>query len=88
MAYISSPNFSILMNGGPSKFFKSSRGIHQGCPLFPFLFLLVAKCLSRLLISSIKDSSIKGISMADLIKVTQLLFVDDVLLFGEGLVRD
>lgn len=49
---ISSPRFSIIINGSPSTPFHSSRGICQGDPLSPFLFVLMAEGLSRLLNSA------------------------------------
>uniref|UniRef100_A0A453LNF1 Reverse transcriptase domain-containing protein n=1 Tax=Aegilops tauschii subsp. strangulata TaxID=200361 RepID=A0A453LNF1_AEGTS len=39
-ACISSPTFSVLINGQPSHKFKSSRGIRQGCPMSPYLFVI------------------------------------------------
>jgi hypothetical protein len=42
MACLNSVSFSILLNGSTTTFFQAERGIRQGCPLSPLLFLLVA----------------------------------------------
>ena len=49
MCCISTVKFFILINGSPSDFFGSSRGIRQGDPLSPLLFDIVMEGLSRML---------------------------------------
>ena len=45
---ISTVRYSELVNGEASGFFISSRGLPQGDPLYPLLFILVMETLSRL----------------------------------------
>jgi len=82
MNLISSPYFSVLLNGTPSSPFHPSRSICQGDPLFPFLFVLMAEGLSRLLHSAISSHVLKGISLHGLHPLSHQQFVDDTMLFG------
>ena len=85
---ISSTNFVVLVNGSPSSFFPASRGIRQGCPLSPLLFILVIEILSLLIEDAKRSGKIKGIKISSHFHLTHLLFVDDVILFGLGTVEE
>ena len=49
MALVTSPFYSILLNGSPNRLFTLTRGIKQGYLLSPFLFILAAEGMSRLI---------------------------------------
>ena len=82
---ISIANFSILINGTPSNFFCSTRGLRQGDPLSPYLFLLVMEILSQLLFRARSGGYIEGFKVGNSNGVGRdllhLLFTDDTLLF-------
>ena len=82
MNMVSSISFSILFNGLKLEEFKPSRGIQQGDPISPYLFLLAAEGLSCLLKSQNQSSQLSGIKVAPSAPpVNHLLFADDSLLF-------
>jgi hypothetical protein len=80
---ISTVRFSILVNRTPSGFLKSSRGLRQGDPLSPFLF--VVEALSRMLIAALDQGNLTGFSVgsreSESLVVNHLLFADDTLIF-------
>jgi len=86
MECISNPWTAPLINGRPSGYFRSSRGLRQGCPLSPFLYIIMAETLSIHLENLRKQKEITGISIARGIKeINHSLFADDTLLIGGNL---
>lgn len=56
MACVSTVSFSVLLNGRSHGFIKLERGIRQGNPLSPFLFILCAEAL----ISCLNQAEVSG----------------------------
>ena len=84
LSCVTSANIAVLINGEPSTFFRSKRGLRQGCPLSPYLFLMIMEALSILLTKSFTEHKISGIKVSNLIKIVHLMFVDDVLLLSKA----
>eukprot|EP00253_Pinus_taeda_P017777 PITA_17777 len=83
MECISLPWTARLINSRPSNFFRSSRGLRQGCPLSPFLYIIMAETLSIHLEKLRRKKEITGISIARETKeINHSLFTDDTLLIG------
>ena len=74
---------SPLINGRPCIAFKSSRGLRQGCPLSPFLYVIMAETLSLHLEHKRKTKEITGVDIIRGTKgINHSLFADDTLLIG------
>jgi hypothetical protein len=80
MACVSSSTFVVLINGEATGFFKNGRGLRQGCPLSPLLFILVMEGLNLLLKSAQGEGKITGIKVSSLYKILHVLFVDDIII--------
>eukprot|EP00253_Pinus_taeda_P005455 PITA_05455 len=81
---ISTPFFSILVNGNPTKPFNAYRGIRQGDPLSPFLFIVVADGLGRIIKRETRRNRLRGLKLwGNNLTITHQQFVDDIMLFGE-----
>ena len=87
-ACISTVKFLVLVNGSPAGFFGSSRGLHQGDPLSPLLFLMIMEVLSRLLKRTENGGFLCGFKAGSHrhggIHISHLLFVGDTILFCDA----
>lgn len=77
---ISSASFSVSINGGLHGFFSSSRGLRQGDPLYPYLFVLGMNVLAKILECKTNVSEFKFHWHCAKLKLTCLYFADDLLL--------
>ena len=80
--------FSILINGTSHGFFGSSRGLQQGDPLSPLLFVLVMEAVGRMLDKAVHEGRLSGFnvgaSAGRSLIVSHLLFADDTLIFCDA----
>jgi hypothetical protein len=82
MKCVTSVTFAILINGAPTQTFSPQRGLRQGDPLSPYLFILCADVLSGLISNAQMNKCIKGVKVAHgAPEITHLFFADDSLLF-------
>ncbi|KAL3679376.1 hypothetical protein R1sor_022332 [Riccia sorocarpa] len=86
-----------LMAGGTSKVhvnqtftsaIKIKRGVRQGCPLAPLLFVLSTQPLMRILRKEEESGNLRGIQIPGMKSILQELFADDTSLFIHASARD
>jgi len=87
MECVTSVSYSLLINDEPTGFIKPSRGIRQGDPLSPYIFIVCMELLANNLIKeSLKSNSGIGVKLypkAD--RIPRLLFADDCLIFSKAI---
>ncbi|XP_026398453.1 uncharacterized protein LOC113294270 [Papaver somniferum] len=79
-----SARISVLVNGGPFGFFEVRRGLRQGYPLSPILFVIAEEVLSRNLTKMIQEGLIQTMVNKNGCKPSHLMFADDIFLFCNG----
>jgi len=80
MSCVVSTSYSVLINGEATDFFKRGRGLRQGCPLSPLLFILVMEGLSLLLKDNQREGKLSGIKVSRTINILHILLLDDVVI--------
>ncbi|GKU93870.1 hypothetical protein SLEP1_g7429 [Rubroshorea leprosula] len=80
---LSTARISVLINGSPTKEFSVSKGLRQGDPLSPFLFLLVGEDLCGLVKKAECEGLLRGVEIGRGGEVLSLLqFADDTVFIG------
>ncbi|RVW71995.1 putative mitochondrial protein [Vitis vinifera] len=85
---ISTAKFSVMINGVPAGFFSNSKGLRQGDPLSPYLFVLGMEVLSNLIRRAVDGGFLSGCRIwgrgEEEMIVSHLLFADDTIIFCEA----
>ncbi|XP_058722191.1 uncharacterized mitochondrial protein AtMg01250-like [Vicia villosa] len=75
---------SILVNGSATNDFSVEKGLRQGDPLSPFVFVLVMEALTALMKKSKELGEFCGFSFKGDEEVDKLQFADDTIILAEG----
>lgn len=82
MRCVTSVNYYFRINQSIFGAIKPTRGLRQGDPLSPYLFVLCAQGLSHLLSKAVDRKLIRGIKIANTCPmISHLFFADDSLIF-------
>ncbi|KAG7536677.1 Reverse transcriptase domain [Arabidopsis suecica] len=81
---ITTPTFSVCLNGNSSGFFKSTKGLRQGDPISPYLSVLGMEVFSSLLHSRFIQGYINYHPKTSGLSISHLMFADDVMIFFYG----
>lgn len=80
--------YSVCLNGNKGPSFRSIRGLRQGNPLSPFIFLICSEGLSSLMRLVLQEGRLKRVKVSQHGPIIfYLLFVDDSILFGEASIK-
>ena len=81
---ITTSSFSVAVNGELAGFFARKRGLRQGDPLSPLLFIIVMEAFSRSLYKAAQAPNFEFHPKCEGIKLTHVSFTDDIFLFAGG----
>nr|GEV88907.1 RNA-directed DNA polymerase, eukaryota [Tanacetum cinerariifolium] len=75
---------SILINGSHTSEFSIKRGLRQGDPLSPFLFIIVMEGLHIAFRDGLMKNMFRGVSIGSLgIRLSHLFYADDVIIISD-----
>jgi hypothetical protein len=85
MQSVTSVTTNVKWNGARSEYFRPQRGIRQGDPISPYLFVLCMDKLSHIILQAVEEGKWRGIQAGRTgPMISHLMFADDLLLFGEA----
>ncbi|KAI5352315.1 hypothetical protein L3X38_005206 [Prunus dulcis] len=89
MECVTTVSYSVLLNGEPSGQITPSRGLRQGDPLSPFLFLICAEGLTALIRRQEERNLVHGFQCRHRgVSISHLFFADDSVLFCRATERE
>ncbi|GJW27542.1 RNA-directed DNA polymerase, eukaryota [Tanacetum coccineum] len=74
---------SIIINGSPTEEFQFFKGLKQGDPLSPFLFILIMESLHLSFQSVVDVGLFKGIHLSPLVNLSHMFYADDAVFVGQ-----
>lgn len=84
MECVSTVSYTIKVNGELTEPFRTRRGLRQGDPVSPYLFLLCMEYLNRSLLELRENRLFHFHPKYKRFNLIHLCFVDDLLLFAKG----
>lgn len=81
-AFYEDAKTSVLVNGIPTPEFDLERGVRQGCPMAPYLFLFAQDTLGYMLSDPVY--AIEGLQLPDSSVLRESFFADDSVMFLKG----
>lgn len=79
---------SILVNGSPNGYIRYQRGLRQGDPLSPLLFVLVTDVLSEMFSHALNSKILIGVPLGESGSCCNLHYADDLLIISTGRLED
>lgn len=76
-------SFEVLVNGGKSAQFKSTRGLRQGDPLSPYLFIISQEILLRIIEHQLAIKNLDRVkSSINAQAIMHVMYANDIVLFS------
>lgn len=89
MLSITTVSYSFLLNGKQFGALQPARGLRQGDPLSPYLFICCAEVFIRMVEAAVAHGRLHGIRVAPTAPIiSNLCFADDTVLFCQALVAE